>query len=320
MSHGATRLGPAGADGIPARLAARASAPATCRAAQISCCVLPPTSIGLMLLVARATKTAIIHRRTAANRQLKSFSLKAIKSRILMSENDMPRHAEWLKSLEQEIAGEYSRLHAEAQQDPQRAGHGGEMTWVRILRQWLPPSYKVVTRKYIIPEVDAPSSETDIVVLNPSYPEPLQDRHEILFGDVAAAFSVKLTLNSAGIRDGVSRAVQLRRGMGKRFGSPREEMLAPFPVGLLAHSHSWRSPGSTPRDNITQQLRSLDDELAEHPRESLDYVCVADLGFWWTMRTPFLPAGPAGMLSTALTGKPAGVALSGIGQTEESEI
>jgi hypothetical protein len=178
----------------------------------------------------------------------------------------------------------------------------------------------VVTRKYIIPEVDAPSSETDIVVLNPSYPEPLQDRHEILFGDVAAAFSVKLTLNSAGIRDGVSRAVQLRRGMGKRFGSPREEMLAPFPVGLLAHSHSWRSPGSTPRDNITQQLRSLDDELAEHPRESLDYVCVADLGFWWTMRTPFLPAGPAGMLSTALTGKPAGVALSGIGQTEESEI
>jgi hypothetical protein len=108
--------------------------------------------------------------------------------------------------------------------------------------------------------------------------------------------------------------------MRQRIGTPREEMLPPFPVGLLAHSHSWHSPGSTPRDNVAKLLRSLDDELVQHPRESLDYVCVADLGLWWTMRVPYMAMNPSALLATALTGKPVGVALSGIGQTEQSEV
>jgi hypothetical protein len=58
----------------------------------------------------------------------------------------------------------------------------------------------------------------------------------------------------------------------------------------------------------------------EHPRESLDFLCVADLGMWWTMRVPFMPANPTQLLSSAMTGKATGTVLSGIGQTEESEI
>ncbi len=208
-----------------------------------------------------------------------------------------PAHARWFRSRAREINDEYARLHRAALQDPQRAGHGGEATWVGVLKQWLPRAYEVVTRRYIVPEIGAETFETDIIVLSPSYPAPLRVHEEILTGGVAAAFSVKLTLDSAGIRDGVKRAVALRRAMGWRVGTPRDEMVAPFPVGILAHSHGWKAPGSTPENNIANQLWSLDQELARHPRESLDYLCVSDLAMWSTIRFPYAPSD--GLASTA---------------------
>jgi hypothetical protein len=157
-----------------------------------------------------------------------------------------PAQAKWFRKLGREIKEEYDRLHQAALQDPQRAGHGGEGTWVSVLKEWLPPAYQVVTRKYIVPEVGTDMFEMDIVVLHSSYPEPLRTREEILAGGVAAAFSVKLTLDASGIRDRVERAVALRRALKPRYGTPREEITAPFPVGLLAHSHEWKAPNSTP--------------------------------------------------------------------------
>jgi hypothetical protein len=227
-------------------------------------------------------------------------------------------HARWFRSVEQEIAAEYRRLHTEAVQDPQRAGHGGEQTWARILTAWLPASYTVVTRKYIIPEVGTDAFETDLVVLHPSYPTPLQAREEILVGGVAAAFSVKLTLDAAGLQDGVQRAVSLRRGLAQRHGTARDEMLAPFPVGLLAHSHTWKAPGSAPGDNINEALMRLDAGLVQHPRESLDYLCVADLGFWWTVRIPYMPSIPTQMLGPVAP-TPPGRAMTGISQLRPGE-
>jgi hypothetical protein len=51
-----------------------------------------------------------------------------------------------------QIQKDYERLHDVAANDPQRAGHGGESTWKELLTNWLPPSYEVVTRRYIVPE------------------------------------------------------------------------------------------------------------------------------------------------------------------------
>ena|ERR1700704_1441820 len=48
--------------------------------------------------------------------------------------------------------------------------------------------------------------------------------------------------------------------------------------GLLAHSHEWK--GESPRDTMTGALRQRDRELAQHPRECLDFACVASLGAW----------------------------------------
>jgi hypothetical protein len=228
----------------------------------------------------------------------------------------------WFKSVEREIAEEYGRLHAAALKDPQRAGHGGEQTWARILTDWLPPSYRVLTRKYIVPEVGDDLFETDVIVLHSSYPAPLHSREEVLSGGVAAAFSVKLTLDADGIRDGLKRAVALRRALHQRFGTAREEMLSPFPVGLLAHSHDWKAQGSVPRNNVVQHLRRLDEELVQHPRESLDFLCVADLGFWWTMRAPLIlmpsqPPHPLLGMNPILP--PSAMAFTSIGETELDE-
>jgi hypothetical protein len=198
-------------------------------------------------------------------------------------------HHEWLRKVTGEVAQEYERLHRAAKDDPQRAGHGGEGTWARLLEDWLPPQYEVATRRYIIPEEGGDSFETDLIVFSPGYPRRMRGREEVLAGGVAAAFSVKLTLNAAGIRDAAERAVGLRRSTKARFGTPRSELLGAFPVALLAHSHAWKRAASNPVENVYDALIDLDAELVQHPREMLDFVCVADLGAWTASRFPYLP-------------------------------
>ena len=39
-----------------------------------------------------------------------------------------PAHAAWFRSVQREIADDYERLHIQALDDPQRAGHGTEQT------------------------------------------------------------------------------------------------------------------------------------------------------------------------------------------------
>ncbi|MDX6227027.1 MAG: hypothetical protein QOI76_417 [Frankiales bacterium] len=201
-----------------------------------------------------------------------------------------PVHHAWLAKWEREVEEEYNRLHARALQDPQHAGHGGEATWIRLFEEWLPPAYEVGSRKYIVPEQGDETFETDIVVFNPGYPARLREREEVLAGGVAAAFSVKLTLDAAGLRDAVSRGARLRRAAKPRYGSPRGEALGAFAFGLLAHSHSWRHPGSTPRENLVQSLWQLDHDYCIHPRETLDLLCIADLTTVTTLRASYLPA------------------------------
>lgn len=203
---------------------------------------------------------------------------------------DRHLHYEWFQGVAQEIQNDYVRLRDIArQQDPQRAGHGAEATWSGVLKDWLPRNYEVVTRKYIIPEQGTDSFEMDLVVISPGYPERLRSRSEVMTGGVAAAFSARLTLDKSGIDDAVDRAVRLRRGSKPWPGSPRAQMLAPYPVGLLAHSHDWKSPGSNPLDNVTSTLMAADQNKVTHPREFLDFVCVADLGTWGTLRAPVMP-------------------------------
>jgi hypothetical protein len=91
---------------------------------------------------------------------------------------------------------------------------------------------------------------TDLVIFNPGFPRRLRSREDVLAGGVAAAFSVKLTLDPAGLRDACERAARLRRATKTGHGSPRTELLGAFAVGVLAHAHTWTRPRSTPRENL----------------------------------------------------------------------
>jgi hypothetical protein len=204
-------------------------------------------------------------------------------------------------------------LHTVASDDPQQAGHGGEATWVELLQNWLPSSYQVVTRRYIVPEQGDDIFETDIVVISPGYPSALREREEIMAGGVAAAFSVKLTLNAAGITDAADRASRLQRGMKGRFGSPRAQMLGAFPVGLLAHGHGWTREGSTPKINISEALETAH-RASTHPREILDYTCVANLGTWSVARIPYVP--PSSISSDSPDHQRHGAAMTAVFQSD----
>jgi hypothetical protein len=205
------------------------------------------------------------------------------------------QHHQWFEAVAADVAADYDRLHADAHADPQRSGHGGESTWVRLLADWLPPAYGVAARKYILPETDDEQPfETDIVVFNPGYPERLRTREGVLVGGVAAAFSVKLTLDAAGLRDGVERAARLRRGIAERHGSVRQELGSSLVVGLLAHSHSWSRADSDVARHVATTLSDLDRQLARHPRECLDLLCVSDLATWSTRRLAFAPGEGTG--------------------------
>lgn len=191
-------------------------------------------------------------------------------------------HVEWSAKAQATIAEDYQRLHRAATEDPQRAGHGGEATWVAFLGDWLPPTYEVGTRKYVIPEVGDDVFETDIVVFHPSYPTSLREKEEVLSSGVAAAFSVKLTLDAAGVSDACDRAARLERGViFERKGDRVADYTRPtFPTGLLAHSHCWKAPGSEPLENVGRALRTAQRTVTSTIRELMEFVCVADLACW----------------------------------------
>ena len=192
-------------------------------------------------------------------------------------------HHEWLAKVARDISEDYERLHVAAREPPkvQQSGHGAESSWLRFLEDWLPAGYAIGRRKYILPEFgDARPRETDLVIFHPSYPVALRGREEVLAAGVAAAFSVKLTLDAAGLREAAETAAGLQRMLRPRHDSARSEMLGLFPFGVLAHSHSWKAPGSQPIKNIADAMWTLDQELAATPAEQLDMICVSDLGAW----------------------------------------
>jgi hypothetical protein len=90
----------------------------------------------------------------------------------------------------------------------------------------------------------------------------------------------------------------MRRYLKPRYETVRGELLGAYPVGLLAHSHDWK--GESPRDTMTDALRQRDRELAQHPRECLDFACVANLGAWVATASTWLDMGDGPMVMTSM--------------------
>lgn len=193
----------------------------------------------------------------------------------------------FLKRATDEIASEYSQIQRHATEDPGTAGDQGEENWATLFRNWLPPTYHVVTKGRILGLNGTPSRQVDVIVLNPTYPKHLLNQKLYLAGGVAAAFECKLTLKAQHIKKAVENAGAIRRLLPPRIGTPHKELNSPMIYGVLAHSHSWKSPKSKPIDIVNKCLIETDLSFTQHPREMIDLICVADLALWKASKIPW---------------------------------
>ena len=216
-----------------------------------------------------------------------------------MEDNKFHDLHDFMRQVSTEMASEYERIRRRSAEDPGTAGDQGEENWATLLRDWLPPTFEVVTKGRIIGSDGTTSPQVDVMVLKDVYPRKLLDKKLYLAGGVAAAFECKTTLRSAHIGNAVKTAGIIKKICPIRTGNPYDELHSPILYGLLSHSHSWTQPGSLPKSNISTRLVEFDRRHATHPRESLDLICVADLGFWGIAKLTFLkPIAPAPTSST----------------------
>ncbi|MBT1631301.1 DUF6602 domain-containing protein [Curtobacterium flaccumfaciens] len=190
---------------------------------------------------------------------------------------------------------EEARQHAR-DHNPQRSGHEGEATWIRLLSEW-GPACPVVSRKYIVgPGGD--SNEVDLLVLKPDYPKHLIDDPSILASGVAAAFSVKLTLRRRHLTEALMQKRRLLEVAGASPGSVREALCGPFPFGILAHSSELARNATDFRAAIQelheQTAYGSTHPLVRAPREELDALLIADRAFFSARRASLVPAGLPG--------------------------
>lgn len=195
---------------------------------------------------------------------------------------------DFLISAQNDLQNEYERILKRATEDPGTAGDQGEENWATLLRNWLPSYFHIVTKGRILCENGYASPQVDVLVLNPSYPKILLDKKLYLAGGVAAAFECKTTLKSAHVKAAVKTFASIRKNLPKREGSPYKELCSNIICGLLAHSHSWKSVGSTPIENIENTLWEADQEYVDHPIQQVDFITVSDLATWQAHKTVFL--------------------------------
>ncbi len=208
----------------------------------------------------------------------------------MAQDNDVHDLVDFMRQVSIEMASEYDRIRRRALEDPGTAGDQGEENWASVLRDWLPSTYEVVTKGRIIGEDGGISPQVDVVVLKDVYPKKLLDKKLYLANGVAAAFECKTTLRADHIARAVETGVEIKRLFPARTGTLYRELHAPILYGLLAHSHDWKSPNSRPKDNVTEKLIESDQSYVSHPRESLDLLCVADLGTWALTKLALLPS------------------------------
>jgi hypothetical protein len=178
--------------------------------------------------------------------------------------DDAVRHEleDFLEQDQAEIAAEYERIYRRSTQDPGTAGDEGEENWAALLRNWLPPSYQVVTKGRIVFPDGTATPQIDALVLRGAYPPRLLDKKLYLSSGVVAAFECKNTLKAHHIKKAAKTAALVKANTYLRRGSLLAELYSPPVYGLLAHSHSWKAESSTPIKNIDVKIAEVLNSIA----------------------------------------------------------
>ena len=194
----------------------------------------------------------------------------------------------FMRRITREMSEDYEVIRKRTPEDPGTAGDQGEEHWAELLRGWIPRTFTVETKGKIIGHNGRTSPQVDVIVLKDVYPKKWLGQKLYLAAGVAAAFECKSTLRPHHITKAIQTSVAIKNLFPIRRGTPYKELHAPILYGLLAHSHDWKQPGSTPDANVTKNLRASDETYVEHPRQALDLVCVADLATWTSSIMTFM--------------------------------
>ena len=191
----------------------------------------------------------------------------------MMAEHDL---TSFLSGATRELEREYRRIRTRAAEDPGTAGDQGEENWKELLELWLPENYKVVTKGRLIDTKGNSSPQIDVLVLHPSYPKFLRNKKLYLVDGVVAAFECKTTLRTRHISKAVETALEVKKLVTPRGGTPYTDTNVGLVYGLLAHS-SDISKDSTKARVIIGKALSKEEQSIEHPKYGMDLLCVADL-------------------------------------------
>ena len=202
-----------------------------------------------------------------------------------MPSNDL---FDFMKRVTDELSSEYVRIQKRSVENSGTAGDQGEENWADLLRSWLPPIFRVVTKGRIMNEEGIVSGQMDVIVLDETYPKFLVDKKLYLAGGIAAVFECKNTLKRDHIFTFTKKISGIQKLLQPRSGTPYKELYSPIVCGLLAHSHSWKAKSSNPVQKIDSLLRIADETHVNHPRELIDVVCVADVATWYASKTTFM--------------------------------
>jgi hypothetical protein len=179
-----------------------------------------------------------------------------------------------MSAVKDSLSRAYLRIRARSKDDPGTAGDQAEEDWADILRDWLPATYRIVTKGRILFDDGSSSPQVDLLVLTPSYPKGLANEKYVFAGGVVAAFECKLTLRLGDIRQAFDTARVTKRKAPPRSGTPYDELNRPPIFGLLAHSQSLGKGDRSLR--LYEAVETYSAKCPDHPRELLDLICVAD--------------------------------------------
>ena len=115
-----------------------------------------------------------------------------------------------MRQITNEMSDEYHRIQRRVSEDPGTAGDQGEENWAELLREWLPPTYTVVTKGRIFGHDGQASPQVDVIVLKDIYPQKLVNKKHYLAAGVAAAFECKTTLRTTHISEAIETSAKIK--------------------------------------------------------------------------------------------------------------
>lgn len=157
-------------------------------------------------------------------------------------------------------------------EDPGTAGDVAEVAWAKVLQDLL-PEYKIVVKGVITGVTQGLSPQIDILIVDPSCPEPLRELKAIPVDLVVAAFECKLSLRVGDIAKAIGTARILKPERRKKARDPIT--CIPIFYGLLGLGCAIENRDKLPHESVLDAINRHSGELA-NSLDMLDAVVVPE--------------------------------------------